>query len=84
MNYVTLQVGVTSITYSNIGTINSMWHSPLHPTSDGSAGAFVFLCTFYRRIKNTDFAARFYIPSQQISGVYLMFIGPCIIAIVDE
>jgi hypothetical protein len=51
---VTLHVGVTSSTYSNISSINSLWLSPLHPTSDGCAGTFDFLCTFYTRMKNTD------------------------------
>ena len=51
---VSLQVGVTSSTYSNISTINSLRLSPLHPTSDGFAGTFDFLCIFYTRIKNTD------------------------------
>jgi hypothetical protein len=54
MTCVTLHVGVISSNYSNRSTINLLWLSPLHLTSDGCAGTSDFLCTFYTRITNTD------------------------------
>lgn len=54
MTCVTLHVDVISSNYSNRSTINLLWLSPLHLTSDGCAGTSDFLCTFYTRITNTD------------------------------
>ena len=44
-----LQVGVTSSTYSNINTINSLWLPPLQPTSD----EWQVLLTYNVRVQST-------------------------------